>query len=68
MLLPAVAAAERPCYMNSLMTESFFTMMLNKGGDKQVVVPSTSHVTQVVVPSSLQQKETRRKFYRDFDL
>ena len=61
--------------MNSLMTESFFTMMLNKGGDKQVVVPSTSHVThhtshvtQVAVPSSLQQKEIRRKFYRDFDL
>ena len=57
MLLPAVAAAERPCYMNSLMTESFFTMMLNKGGD-----------AKVVVPSSLQQKEIRRKFYRDFDL
>ena len=43
--------------MNSLMTESFFTMMLNKGGD-----------AKAVVPSSLQQKEIRRKFYRDFDL
>lgn len=54
--LPAVEVKDRPCYMNSLMTESFFTMLLPKKEEQRVM------------PDSLGKQAMRRKFYRDFDL
>jgi hypothetical protein len=63
---------DRPCYMNSLMTESFFTMCVPCVGTQtncnalNMLLPKQEDAR--VMPDSLGKQVMRKKFYRDFDL